>query len=102
MKFVWIFCLCILAGTGFLSAQQPVPSRAMEIDLFEVVAEVKAAFERYERAVVSNDTAVLDDTFRNDPRTIRYGNAENLYGYKESRHSVQAHEGPARAHCPRR
>jgi hypothetical protein len=25
----------------------------------------------------------LNDTFWNDPRTIRYGQAENLYGYKE-------------------
>ena len=55
----------------------------MEIDLPEVVAEVKAAFERYEQALVSNDVAVLDAIFRNDPRTIRYGGGENLYGYKE-------------------
>jgi AtzH-like len=25
----------------------------------------------------------LDEMFRNDDRTIRYGQAENLYGYKE-------------------
>ena len=43
----------------------------MEIDLPEVVAEVTAAFNRYEKALVSNDVAVLDDTFRVDPRTIR-------------------------------
>jgi hypothetical protein len=55
----------------------------MEIDLPEVVAEVKAAFERYERALVSNDVAMLDALFHDDPRTIRYGGAENLYGYAE-------------------
>jgi hypothetical protein len=55
----------------------------MEIDLPEVVAEVTAAFERYEKALVSNDVAVLDELFRNDPRTIRYGGNENLYGYAE-------------------
>ena len=55
----------------------------MEIDLPEVVAEVTAAFERYEKALVSNDVAVLDELFRNDPRTIRYGGSENLYGYSE-------------------
>jgi len=55
----------------------------MEIDLPEVVVEVKEAFARYEKALVSNDVAVLDELFRNDPRTIRYGTAENLYGYKE-------------------
>ena len=54
----------------------------MEIDLPEVVAEVTAQFERYERALVSNDVAVLDELFRNDPRTLRYGIAENLYGYE--------------------
>ena len=55
----------------------------MEIDLPEVVAEVTAAFERYEKALVSNDVAVLDSIFRDDPRVIRYGGAENLYGYQE-------------------
>ena len=55
----------------------------MEIDLPEVVAEVTAAFERYEKALVSNDVATLDALFHDDPRTIRYGGFENLYGYKE-------------------
>ena len=45
----------------------------MEIDLPDVIAEVKAAFERYEQALVSNDVAVLGELFRNDPRTLRYG-----------------------------
>lgn len=53
----------------------------MDIDLPEVLAEVTAQFERYEKALVSNDVAVLDELFRNDPRTLRYGIAENLYGY---------------------
>ena len=55
----------------------------MQIDLPEVVAEVRAAFERYELALVTNDVATLDEMLRNDPRTIRYGATENLYGYKE-------------------
>ena len=55
----------------------------MEIDLPDVVAEVSAAFERYEQALVTNDVAVLDETFRVDPRTIRYGIGENLYGHAE-------------------
>ena|ERR1700730_2969519 len=55
----------------------------MEIDIPEVVAEVKVAFDRYERALVSNDVTTLDKMFRNDSRTIRYGATENLYGYKE-------------------
>jgi hypothetical protein len=53
----------------------------MEVDLPEVLAEVTAQFKRYEQALVSNDVAVLDELFRNDPRTLRYGIGENLYGY---------------------
>lgn len=55
----------------------------MEIDLPDVISEVKAAFDRYERAIVSNDVATLDALFHADPRTIRYGATENLYGYGE-------------------
>jgi hypothetical protein len=55
----------------------------MQIDLPEVVAEVTAAFEAYEKALVSNDVATLDALFRDDPRTIRYGGFENLYGFEE-------------------
>ena len=50
----------------------------MEIDLPEVVAEVRAAFDRYEKALVTNDVATLDATFHNDPRTIRYGIGEKI------------------------
>jgi len=55
----------------------------MDIDLPEVVAEVRAAFDRYEQALVSNDVATLDAFFRDDARTIRYGATESLYGHKE-------------------
>jgi hypothetical protein len=55
----------------------------MEIDLPEVVAEVRAAFDRYEQALVTNDIAVLDATFHEDARTIRYGTSEILYGFAE-------------------
>lgn len=55
----------------------------MEIDLPEAVAELQAAFDRYETALVSNDVATLDALFLQDPRTIRYGGGENLYGFAE-------------------
>ncbi|HEY2758672.1 MAG TPA: oxalurate catabolism protein HpxZ [Pseudolabrys sp.] len=55
----------------------------MDIDLPEVVAEMKAAFDTYEKALVTNDVDTLDTLFRDDPRTIRYGANENLYGYGE-------------------
>lgn len=55
----------------------------MEINRPDVLAEVEAAFARYEAALVSNDVDVLCELFHDDPRTIRYGIAENLYGYEE-------------------
>jgi hypothetical protein len=55
----------------------------MEVDLPDVVAEVTAQFQRYEQALVSNDVAVLDELFKQDSRTLRYGIGENLYGYGE-------------------
>lgn len=55
----------------------------MEINLPEVLADVEAAFARYEAALVSNDVATLDGLFHAAPETIRYGMAENLYGYAE-------------------
>jgi hypothetical protein len=53
----------------------------MDVDLPEVLREVSEQFARYEKALVSNDVAVLDELFRNDARTLRYGIAENLHGY---------------------
>jgi hypothetical protein len=53
----------------------------MDVDLPDVLAEVTAQFARYEAALVSNDVAVLDELFRADARTLRYGIGENLYGY---------------------
>ena len=53
----------------------------MDVDLPEVLAEVTTQFERYEKALVANDVAVLDELFRQDDRTLRYGIGENLYGY---------------------
>jgi hypothetical protein len=55
----------------------------MQIDLPEVLAEVRAAFERYEEALVTNDVATLDALFHDDARTIRYGATEILYGYSQ-------------------
>ena len=54
----------------------------LEINIPEVVAEVTEAFERYERALVANDVAALDAMFWNNPNTLRFGIAENLYGYE--------------------
>jgi len=53
----------------------------MDINLPDVVAEVTAAFARYETALVNNQVEVLDELFWNSPHTLRYGAGENLYGY---------------------
>ena len=55
----------------------------MDIDIPEVKAEVTAAFARYETALVTNDVATLTELFWADPRTLRYGGGENLYGIAE-------------------
>jgi len=54
----------------------------MEVNLPEVVAEVTAEFERYERAFLCNDVDELDELFWNDPLAVRYGAAENLYSHE--------------------
>jgi hypothetical protein len=53
------------------------------INIPDVKAEVEAAFVRYETALVTNDVAALDALFLDSPLTLRYGGAENLYGYAE-------------------
>ncbi len=70
----------------------------MDINRPEILAEVQAAFARYEAALVANDTAVLDELFWDDGRTIRYGVAENLYGIEAIRgyRAGQAATGLAR------
>ena len=55
----------------------------MDINLPDVHAEMVAAFEIYEQALVTNDVAVLDALFWDSPHTIRYGATENLYGFAE-------------------
>ncbi|MGC1172043.1 oxalurate catabolism protein HpxZ [Polaromonas sp.] len=53
----------------------------LAINLPDVLAEVTAQFQRYEKALTGNDVAVLDELFWNSPHTLRYGATENLYGY---------------------
>ena len=55
----------------------------MEINHPDALAELEAAFRRYEAALIANDVATLDALFAPGPHTIRYGAAENLYGAAE-------------------
>jgi hypothetical protein len=49
----------------------------------EVVAEVRALFERYEQALVDKNVEVLDATFWDSPHTVRYAMTEHGYGFSE-------------------
>lgn len=64
------------------------------VNLPDVVAEVEAAFQRYEQALVTNDVAVLDELFWRSPHTLRYGVAESLYGWEQIA-SFRAARSPA-------
>ncbi len=59
----------------------------------DVLAEVTEVFERYEAAFQSNDTAVLDELFWDDPRVVRFGAAEVNYGAQEVRAYRAAQSG---------
>lgn len=55
----------------------------LEVNITEVVAEVRAVFMQYEAALQGNDIPVLERAFWNHPSTTRYGVGENLYGWQE-------------------
>jgi ketosteroid isomerase-like protein len=50
------------------------------VDLPDVVAEVRTAFAAYEAALLRNDVAALNEFFWDDPRALRYGIAERSVG----------------------
>jgi hypothetical protein len=55
----------------------------MEISDPEIVAELRALYPRYEKALVMNDVRTLTEMFWNSPETIRFGVTENLHGFEE-------------------
>jgi AtzH-like len=50
------------------------------LDRPDVVADGRAAFERYERALTAGDVAVLGELFWDDPRCVRFGVADRQQG----------------------
>ena len=56
-----------------------------EINLPHVLREVRESFERYEAALVGNDTATLDALFWHADAVVRYGATENLVGIEAIR-----------------
>jgi hypothetical protein len=57
----------------------------VQIDDPAVQAEVRTVFDRYEAALMANETATLDAIFWADPRTVRFGITEILYGHEAIR-----------------
>jgi Protein of unknown function (DUF3225) len=57
----------------------------LEINIPEVLAELTAAFEAYERALIDNDIAGVNALFWNNPDAVRFGarDSERQYGYAE-------------------
>jgi hypothetical protein len=68
--------VCRPSGQGFFRVQLNDPA---------VLAEVRAVFDRYEAALMANETATLDALFWADPRTVRFGITEILYGHEAIR-----------------
>lgn len=77
------------AGVRIVGDGVKASPASMEINLPEALAELTAAFARYEAALVSNDVATLTELFWDSPHTIRFGIGENLYGTPE----IQAFRG---------
>ncbi len=50
------------------------------VDLPRVVAEIRAVFEIYERALLTNDIEALNNFFFAAPSTVRFGIAEHAFG----------------------
>lgn len=54
----------------------------MEINIPEVVAEVRAAFLRYQTAVDTNDVEAMNELFWTSPFTVRFGPNGTLIGHE--------------------
>ncbi len=65
---------------GWTAPLAALEGSAGELNRPAVMAQVRAAFDDYEAALVRHDVARLDRYFWYDPRTVRYGVAENSYG----------------------
>jgi len=56
---------------------------ANEVNLPEIVAELRELYPRYEQALVANDIDTLVTMFWASPEVMRFGVTENLYGQEE-------------------
>ncbi|GEM17775.1 oxalurate catabolism protein HpxZ [Gluconobacter oxydans] len=49
----------------------------------DILRDITALSDRYERALGENELQELDSLFYDGPETVRYGVGENLYGFDE-------------------
>jgi hypothetical protein len=63
------------------------------IDDPKIMAEVTAAFETYEQALMDNDVETLDALFWAAPQALRYGVGECLYGHEAIQAFRKARQG---------
>jgi Protein of unknown function (DUF3225) len=56
---------------------------AQDVNLPDVIAELRKLYPRYEQALVSNDVETLVAMFWASPEVMRFGVTENLYGHEE-------------------
>ena len=71
-------------GAAVIAAVPKRKATAVEessIDDAQVRAEVQAAFDAYEAALVANDVTTLDELFWRDPRAVRFGPDGAAYGH---------------------
>ena len=59
------------------------PEAGPAVDLPEVVAEVRAAFEAYEAALAAGDVPALTEAFWASPQVVRFGLADSQRGCAE-------------------
>jgi hypothetical protein len=56
---------------------------SQQINLPEVLAELRELYPRYEQALTSNDVDTLVAMFWASPEVMRFGVTENLYGHED-------------------
>lgn len=56
---------------------------SIPIDAPDALAELNAAFDRYEDALICNKVGVLDELFWDHSLTLRFGAKENLFGAEQ-------------------
>ena len=69
----------------------------MQVNDPAVIAEARATFDRYEAALMANDTPTLDEIFWADPRTVRFGITEIGFGHE----AIKAFRATVAKYAPR-